>query len=105
MSDPVLIPCDGAEYPEMATLLLAVAREIGIPTGRVRLVYNGFEVPQELLDAWNPQPIASRQTVDENDGGAVTPELDDDADRVVAEMVVPKRRGRPPGRAKQTTEV
>lgn len=104
-----LVACAGSDRRETATLLLAMAREKGMDTRVVRSVYNGYEVPDELLgiedrvvlEVPEPKKLQSRPdvyekpNVDENDGGAVTPEFDDDADRIVAEM--PKRRGRPPG--------
>lgn len=71
----ILVPCDGADQREVATLLLGLAREKGIATDTIRLVYNGFEVPDELLA--------------EADKAVVAPE----APKMV--VMEPRRRGRP----------
>lgn len=44
-----LVECAGSDRRETATLLLAMAREKGMDTRVVRSVYNGYEVPDELL--------------------------------------------------------
>lgn len=54
----VLVPCDGADQREVATLLLAMADEKGLDRTAIRLVYNGFEVPDGLLDEVDKAVIA-----------------------------------------------
>lgn len=62
-----LVPCDGADQAQVATLLLGMAREKGVDTGLIRLVWDGFEVPDELLgDADRavlevPKPVVAAQ--------------------------------------------
>ncbi len=75
-----LVACSGSDRRETATLLLAMAREKGMPTSVVRSVYNGYEVPQELLELDVEPPVVAVVVMDE----------------------APKRRGRP---AKETAPV
>lgn len=70
----MLVPASGSDRRETATLLLAMAREKGIDTSEIKSVYNGYEVPAELL------ATEDRAVLD-------VPEVEE----------VPKRRGRPPG--------
>lgn len=52
-----LVEARGSEQRETATLLLAMADEKGIDRRLIRSVYNGYEVPDELLDL-DPEPAS-----------------------------------------------
>ncbi len=71
----VLVPATGSDRRETATLLLALAREKDIPTSAIRSVYNGYEVPAELLGVEDRAVVSAEPVTEE----------------------APKRRGRPPG--------
>ncbi len=74
----VLVPATGSDRRETATLLLALAREKGIPTGAIRSVYNGYEVPEELLSCEDKAVVAPEPTP-----------------KTIVMDEAPKRRGRP----------
>lgn len=91
-----IVPCDGADQGTVATLLLAMAREKGIDTSEIRVVWEGFEVPDELLaeadravlEVPEPEP---KLTVDVQDSPSIVEPV------VAAPAEAPRRRGRPPG--------
>lgn len=69
----------GSEMAETATLLLAIAREKGIDEWAIRVVHDGFEVPDELLSE------TDRKVVEKTPAAPAE------------EAPAPKRRGRPAG--------
>lgn len=70
------VAAKGSELAETATLLLALAREKGIDEWSIRVIHDGFDVPDDLLG------IADKAVL-----GVVEPPVSE----------APKRRGRPPG--------
>ncbi len=80
----MLVHTSGSDRRETATLLLAMAREKGMDTSVIRSVYNGYEVPDELLTE-----------VDQ-----AAPE----APKMVVIDEAPKRRGRPAAKDAVKTE-
>lgn len=114
------VAAKGSELKDTATLLLALAAEKGIDPWEIRIVHDGFEVPEELL-ADADRAVLGAEKADEpknsapetgDDSGRKTPEaapeqdhaeekLDDDGAPVKEApekpAAAPKRRGRPPG--------
>lgn len=89
-----LVPCTGSDRRETATLLLAMAREKGLATSVIRSVYNGYEVPDELLGIEDavvldvkPEPVPVVQRADAHEF------LPDAPKQIVVEAA--PRRGRP----------
>lgn len=94
----VLIPCGGADQRDMATLLIAVARENGIDEWKIRVVVDGFDVPQELLDAMT-FPVEAEPILHVDNPVSLVREVP-----VKIEPVTPKRRGRPPGSSNKSKQ-
>lgn len=82
----------GSDLSETAELLLALAAEKGLDPGVVKVVWDGFEVPDELLSEIDKQVIEKKPSVEEAE------EAPKAAEKAPSEPVEPpKRRGRPPG--------
>lgn len=103
------VAAKGSELKDTATLLLALAAEKGIDPWEIRIVHDGFEVPEELLADADRAVLGAEKAEEpvkaEADGPKEHAEekLDDDGAPVKAEKApekpaaAPKRRGRPPG--------
>lgn len=84
------VAAKGSEQRETATLLIALATEKGIDPWEIRVVQDGYEVPDELLNESDKAVLG----VEADEPKKADVKVDEKPEE--PEKPAPKRRGRPP---------